>query len=97
MPIDDTGLERHWAVAQARARQAKLGQGTALQWGGGSEGGWGRPGLTGTHAGEAMRRGSNESDRVLCGASKGLVARGLAGKTGHGWWRQCRALEMDGH
>ena len=30
MPIADTGLERQWAVVQARARQAKLGQGTAM-------------------------------------------------------------------
>ena len=97
MPIADTGLERHRAVAQARARRAKLGQGTARQWGGGSEGGWGLPGLTGTRAGAAMRRGSSGFGRVRCGAGQGSVARGLAGKTGHGWWRQCRSLGMDGH
>ena len=87
MPIADTGLERHRAVAQARARQAKLGQGTARQWGGGSEAGWGRPGLTGTRAGASMRRGSSGSDRERCGAGQGSVACGLVGKTGHDWWR----------
>ena len=55
------------------------------------------PWLTGTRAGAAMRRGSSGSGKVRCGAGQGSVARGLAGKTGHGWWRQCRALGMDGH
>ena len=37
-----------------------------------------------------MRRGSNGSGRVRCGAGQGSNVRGLAGKTGHGWWWQCR-------
>ena len=45
----------------------------------------------------ALRRGRNESGRVRGGAGQGSVARGLAGKTGHGWWRQCRELGMDRH
>ena len=85
VPIADTELERHRAVAQARTRQTKLSQGTTRQWGGSSEAGWGRPGLTGTRVGAAMRRGSSGSGRVRCGAGQGSVARGLAGKTGHGW------------
>ena len=65
MPITDTGLERKWAVVQARARQAKLSQGTAVGW------------LVDT---AALRRGRCGSGRER-GTSVGAKRGGSAGAT----------------
>ena len=68
MPIADTGLERQWAVVQARARQAKLGQGTAV----------GR--LVDTVALRRGRCGSGREQGTSAGAKRGGIAGAAKGR-----------------
>ena len=68
MPIADTGLERQWAVVQARVQQAKLGQGTAV----------GR--LVDTAALRRGRCGSGKERGTSAGAKRGGSAGAAKGR-----------------
>ena len=68
MPIADTGLKRQWAMVQARSRQAKLGQGTAV----------GR--LVDTTALRQGRCGSGRERGTSAGAKRGGSAGAAKGR-----------------